>query len=205
MPTYNKYTSEDYSIIVWESTESIDYFEKEVFLTQEEKKYYSIIRNSSRRKEWLTVRYILQKELNIKNTIIYNKKGKPYISDNHISITHSNNFVAVMISKWNCAIDIEKISSRVSRVSHKAFSANEMQFATDDELLTVLWCAKETAFKLADTSNVDFIEDIQIFPFSPSQSGSLICEIRKPIPIKIKMYYETIKNCKFVWTFNNKT
>jgi len=204
MPVYNKHLAENYSIVVWESNETVDFLESKVFLTPEEKKCYSKMRNCNRRKEWLTVRYILQNELNIQTPIIYTQEGKPELQGKYISITHSGDYVAVMVSKYNCGIDMEKVNNKIAKVSHKVFSESEIAYATNNELLTILWCAKEAAFKFANVSSLNFIRDIHVLPFSTSYSGNLICEIRKPKLKIININYKTINNYKFVWTsFDN--
>lgn len=207
MPIHNKRITTDYSIVIWEINEPVVFFEKHVTLTEKETQYYSRITNPRRQKEWLAVRYILQYELNIQAPLSYTQNGKPIVGKSCISISHSSDFVVVMISTKNCAVDIEKISPRVQKIAKRAFSEQEIANAATYELLTLYWCVKETVYKLIDYTDIDFREDLKIQPFSNEHEGKVTCEVKKPTHTFITLHFETIKNNKFVWTIYpyNKT
>lgn len=104
--------------------------------------------------------------------VLNNENGKPYLPNNefYFSVSHTKNYAAVVVStKQQVAIDIECQHQKVLQVQHKFLSNNEKllmqkivaetQFA---ELPTVLWCAKETMFKLYAKGNVDFKTMLQL-------------------------------------------
>ena len=58
---------------------------------------------------------LLNYRIDLSNCNIYeNKKGKPYIDDIYFNITHSKDYIGIIISEVECGIDIEKIELNVS-------------------------------------------------------------------------------------------
>lgn len=138
------------------------------YLTEQEIKELSTLKNQQRKKEYLTTRYILRAS-GIKNTIHYQDK-KPYINkDLHLSISHNKKYAGIAISKHQCGIDIEHISERVLRVANKYLNPNEQLLAQDDiDLYTLFWSVKESVYKW-DNSHTDFKHSIQIIGIDKSQ------------------------------------
>jgi 4'-phosphopantetheinyl transferase EntD len=138
-----------------ENLQAIDY------LTETELSEFSAIQHHQRKKEYLSIRYILR-QLDITDSIIY-KRQKPYLSsDLHISISHNKDFAGLAISEFPCGFDIESISERVMRVRNKYLTEKEKQLAKEDvTLYTLFWSVKEAIYKW-DNSHIDFRETIQI-------------------------------------------
>jgi phosphopantetheinyl transferase len=154
-------------------------------ITHDEKELYSycdlsdvdnmILSHSSlaRRLEILNVRALI-KELGLKIKIHY-KERKPICDEGFISISHSDDLACVIWSReTEYSVDIEKISSRMLRISNRAFSDEELKFAaTDLQKLTILWNCKECVYKLANNKGIDFKKQIQVLPFSENEK--IIC------------------------------
>ena len=95
---------------------------------------------------------------------------KPFLEneDYHFSISHCGNFAAVIVSRENrVGIDIEMISSKAARVSHKFISEEErfyfLQTPFSAEVLaTLVWSCKEAVFKWYGLGDVDFREHIRL-------------------------------------------
>ena len=115
---HQKYDTHE--IGIWELTESIDeLLALYKFLPGEEQQWTSF-RSDRRKKEWLATRTlcvtILKGRYSIKNT----KEGKPYIENNnrHISISHSDTYIAILLSDTpHVGIDIENLSRPVEKSS----------------------------------------------------------------------------------------
>ena len=103
--------------------------------------------------------------------------------DFHISITHSFQFAAIIVSKnKTIAIDIEKLDERIQRVKHKFMRDDEMQFVTKEhetEMLVTIWSAKETLYKYYGKKELDFKENLKIEPFIFSSKFELSGLIQK--------------------------
>jgi phosphopantetheinyl transferase len=101
-------------------------------------------------------------------------EGYPYT----ISLSHTKGFIAfVAHSKpYPAGIDIEYRSERALRVRERFLSLKE-NAAIDEshaaEHVLLHWCAKETLYKLLNTSGVDFRRELHILPFPFGMSGTI--------------------------------
>ncbi|TAE83363.1 MAG: 4'-phosphopantetheinyl transferase superfamily protein [Bacteroidetes bacterium] len=86
----------------------------------------------------------------------------------HLSITHSNNYAAVLFSKtYLVALDIEKVDNRIGRVSHKFMNAAELEMLAGElnpvNAQTLIWSGKETLYKYYGQKELDFKQHMTIF------------------------------------------
>lgn len=106
---------------------------------------------------WYLLKNFLEEDYKIKLNdyeIQFNQYGKPYIEENiHFNISHSNNFIVIIISKSNCGIDVEMINNRQlsKRLVNKILSSNEKREIKNDEDLIKLWTRKEAYLKKEGT------------------------------------------------------
>ena len=134
------------------------------------------ISTESRKQEWLSVRVLLKELLQEEKEIAYTDAGKPYLADHsyHISISHTQGFVAVALNKqYPVGIDIEYISPRVRKIRTRFMSNEEEQNICVEEEETHLllhWSAKESLFKALGESDVDFRQCLHILPFLPERN-----------------------------------
>ncbi|MFD2513784.1 4'-phosphopantetheinyl transferase superfamily protein [Pontibacter locisalis] len=125
-----------------------------------------------REREWIASRvlvYELLKNFTAEQLILQrNEHGKPYFPDAslHISITHSPQLAAVIISeKYEVGIDIELITQKALRVADKFLSEAEKRYTAENEQETCLfWSAKETLYKLYSRKQLIFKENLAIRP-----------------------------------------
>ena len=85
------------------------------------------VKNKNRVKQWLVTRLLLNHFFS-DTSIIYDEKGKPFLSNGwNISISHSGDYVAIIINETeNCGIDIEKVSNKVERIKHKFLNETDL-------------------------------------------------------------------------------
>ena len=94
--------------------------------------------------------------------ISYNQFGAPKLNDGRkISISHSSDLIAVIISEKKAAVDIEKISNKPLKILHKFISNNDSILDNKMEA-TLAWSAKEAIYKLHQRGEIDFKKDIII-------------------------------------------
>ena len=101
---------------VWEITEDFDSLYSMVNLAAVEKAKLNSFKNISRKVEWLSVRALVKTMIGKDTRILYNSENKPFVRGNthSISITHSNNLTAVIISKdKRVGIDLEFMSRTI--------------------------------------------------------------------------------------------
>ena len=101
--------------------------------------------------------------------VIKDEFGKPHvaIAGCEISLTHSSEFAAAIVSPTSCGIDIEPIRDKLNRVCGKFLSETELAHAAQNtERLCVYWTAKEAIYKLYGKRQLIFKEDILIDTFT---------------------------------------
>lgn len=109
--------------------------------------------------------YMLRKIFDVcERSVLYDKgeKGKPYIigrPDICFSISHTDGYVAVLLSKAPCGIDIERVKKFPPTIVNRLYSSNDREILAhniDSELLKdvyaeVVWTRRESYSKLTGT------------------------------------------------------
>lgn len=138
-------------------------------LTQSDISYIESLRSAKRQAEVASWRELLRSTFSITSDILYHPSGAPYISGykGFISVSHSSECVAVMISDAPCAIDIESITRNFERVSSRYVTSFESGLIPDGAeekplLLPILWSAKEVLFKLSPLDGLDLLDDLRV-------------------------------------------
>lgn len=162
-------------------------------------------KSTKRKNEWITIHYLLRKILKRTDTYYYNKINKPTLCKGNeaISITHSAKYAAVIVSnRKKVGIDIEEISARIHKISHKFLNETENKYVCihNDKtiMLYVIWCAKESIYKYSD-EYLDFASQIIIDEFKLSDKiiNAKICYNQK---IKnVKLHCNINKGYVLVW------
>ena len=155
---------------LWEILESVDELTQKIDFSLEDISEYEEIHNETKKLEWLCGKLMLKalaEDCGLKYQGIYkDENGKPFLQKNnyHISISHSQKFVAAIInSTSDVGIDLEKIKPKVLNVQAKFLAPKEIDVAEEDlETLTKYWCGKEALYKLQGKKGVIFSRDISM-------------------------------------------
>ncbi len=164
---------------VWHITETEAELKALTSIPTDELEEISFIKSESLRKQKLAVRALLDAMFDEKVYLSHHDNGKPYIENNatNISITHTENYVAVILNDLeDVGIDCESLDRDFSAVEKKALSEEEIEDLDDDhrnEQLAIYWCAKEAVYKKMSQYKVDFAEQIEIDSFHPKGEGEL--------------------------------
>ena len=146
----------NYTLGIWEICESLEEIKKSI-----NDNNYKTYKSLKRQKEYICTRLLLR-EIDCNLSITYNKWGAPTINTNkNISISHSKNIIAIIISKKNVALDIEMISKKPLKTKDKFLSIFD-NISYSIEETTLAWSAKETIFKLHQKGNLNYKRDIKI-------------------------------------------
>lgn len=192
------------AIYVWKLTEKLEELQPLLTLNESEKRYLAKVSNNKRKREWIVVRVLLRQIFKKKINIAYTKHGKPYLSDiseKNISISHSKNYVAIILSNntVKIGIDIESIAERIEKIVHKFLTPSEVSWADSQEIMTICWGAKEAIFKIYETA-LDF-HDILIKPFSLADLFLEATVTKNSQQQIFKVFFEKIENDRLTYTF----
>ena len=206
-----KKNNTDFSIAIWQITESMSKLLKDFELNKNEKSEFGKFKNKQRRLQWLVSRILINKLLNVteKIVVVYDEYGKPHLlnSEYKISISHSRNYVAIILSKkYNIAIDIEIHESRIEKISKKFLNQSELKYLNSEykiEQMYIIWCAKESLYKLYSIGGLDFRKNILVKPFKYKDNqikGNITASIKKNNFNKnYSLYYERINDLMLVY------
>jgi 4'-phosphopantetheinyl transferase len=169
---YRQQIDDDTEFAIWRIEEEAKELYNQLQLDDQEKAYYEKLKVGKRNLHWLGTRVLLRQLLRTDEYIDckVDAHGKPYLVNlpYHISLSHSFNYAAVMISKSPVGIDIEQVKDKVERIAHKFMRKEEMAFITEKnkiEQLYVCWCAKEAVYKCFGQKEVSFADNILLKPF----------------------------------------
>lgn len=187
---------------VWHIQEPLDWFEAQITISKEEQEE---IKTLSPRKclEWYAGRWLLCVLLNDKDRKICLKDeyGKPYLvnSEIKISISHSADKAAVIISNLPVGIDIQYFTEKVIRIESRFMSEIEkscLSIPFKLEHLHAFWGAKESLYKAYGKRQLDFRANILIKPFEYIEAGANTqgWVLKNDFSALYNIYYQTIEN-----------
>jgi 4'-phosphopantetheinyl transferase len=184
---YRQHIDDDTEFALWKIEEEANDLYVQLQLNEEEKAYVEKLSNGKRHLHWLGTRVLLRKMLRTDEYIDckVDAHGKPYLVNlpYHISLSHSFDYAAVMISRTHkVGIDIEQIKEKVERIAHKFMQPQELAFIAEEkkiEHLYVCWCAKEAVYKCHGQKEVSFVDNIFLEPFNFEHHGVLDARLQK--------------------------
>ena len=197
--------SADNRLIIWEISETISDLKTELLLSENSLKLLDQRKSVIHKKQFLAIRNIL-KELSIDDQdLVYEESGKPFIRDGqNISFSHSNIYVAVIISKQIVGIDIETVSDRIFNIKNK-FLETELKYPIEfnQETLLVYWNIKESIFKSLRNSQIDFKQNIIVLPFNQKDNSTKSWYINKKEVYSFDTYFKISKNYTLAYVIKN--
>jgi phosphopantetheinyl transferase len=201
-----KIIEEQIVLAAWHITESTEQLNSLISLREEEQSLFDQFVAESRKKQWLAYRILIRRLLEPEDfPIEYDQSGKPFLagSNFHISVTHTDDLAAVIISnKSKAGIDTEKIKPRVRKVMDKFMNEDEvaaLRPGHELEQMTLVWCAKEAIYKYFGERSLDFRENI--FVEVPIRCGT---EFNARVSFKdehesMRLFSEMVNDCIMVY------
>ena len=138
----------------------------EKHINEDDKKLLKIRKGKKSKEYFLAVRKLLETE-DPELNIDYDSKGKPFLNKQKgISISHSNEMVAIGISnETHFGIDIQYKTDKIFKIQNKFLSQKESRsLKKNDEIdpLIKLWSAKESIYKALGKKGVSFSNHLEI-------------------------------------------
>jgi|SRR6185312_10560198 len=184
---YRRQVDNDTEFALWKIEEKAEDLYSQLQLDDHEQAQYSRLSLNKRNLHWLGVRVLLRTMLNTSEYIDckIDEHGKPHLVTipYHISLSHSFDYAAVMISRSRpVGIDIEQVRDKVERIADKFMRRSEMEFIGNNDRINQLyacWCAKEAVYKCYGHKEVSFADNISLEPFNFVSGGSINAHLEK--------------------------
>lgn len=192
---------------IWEVSEDYNTLLSKLNLDEAEINKLNSFKSEGRKLEWLSVRNLINNLLERNARIIYNADNKPFVKGTtyNISISHSHKLTSIFLSKKNrVGIDLELMSHKISTLSDKFINDQEI-VTSDPDLrryhLYIHWCAKEALYKICDKQDINFKENLTIFPFLPNDEGMIKGRVLNSRGVEdFWLRYKKYKDYSIVWT-----
>jgi len=166
-------------IAVWHVTETEEELKSITSVPTDEMEEISLFRSESQRRQKLAVRALINEVFEEKMYLNHHDNGQPYLENcaTNISITHTENYVAIIIhDDEEVGIDVESLDRDFSVVEKTALSEDEIDDLEKDkrnEQLAIYWCAKEAIYKRMSQNRVVYAEQIEVEKFNVRKEGEL--------------------------------
>ena len=211
MPLYKTISlNSSTKILVWKITESYEQLLAEVQLNEKSLLRLNGMKSKLHQRAFLSVRKLLQQANYSDFNLFYDEFGKPFLNDDkHISITHSHEFSAIIISDLTVGIDIERQREKIIRIADKFANPSELFRLKNSESqdyikkLTVTWGAKEAIYKIRNEKGISFKDHIAVHPFEiEDQKVTAVLEMEN-ITQKFSIHFEEFEGFTLVYAFEN--
>lgn len=162
--------------------------EAAAWATAEERAAAAAFGSERRRREYLTWRALVRRELGRDVHIAYDAVGAPVLENRpeYLSVSHCDGRVAVCLSLRRCAVDIEPVTRNFGRVLSRYMTPEELALADDPLLPAAVWCAKETLYKYAGRRELDLLRDLRITE-ADLAAGCLAGRIAGGAPVAMRL------------------
>ncbi|MCK5824402.1 MAG: 4'-phosphopantetheinyl transferase superfamily protein [Ichthyobacteriaceae bacterium] len=135
-----------------------------IVLSDESKIRLNSFSSDKRKLEFLNTRFLLKKAGYNDSDLKYKQNGAPFLKNAFISISHSKNYVAIILGDKKVGIDIELQRNQIFKIAHKFINEEEKKKfdTTLLQTLTIIWNAKEAMFKWCSKQNIDFRKNLNV-------------------------------------------
>lgn len=192
-------------ILIWEVTESVEELQALLQNFSTYQMEFSLIKTDKRKKEFLVTRILANQMVSTPLRIIYNSDKKPEIENSlsKISFTHSGRWVAAVYHDvLAVGIDLECPSEKIDRVVPKfthPFERERFTLPENRNEFLLIWCAKETIYKITGKEVTDFSKTMQVLPFIAGEKGVFLLQILSSAT-QFPIYYCMTSNFALTWS-----
>jgi len=192
-------------ILIWHITETLDELKQGISLVESSVKRLENTHSEQHQKGFVSIRQLLKIMGYADADLFYTPDGKPHLKDGkRISITHSFEFSAIIVSDFAVGIDLEMNREKILKIAPK-FMSEEWAFYDETqsvEFLTVIWGAKESLYKIHPDGGLLFKEHLPIEPFQ-LQDGKTKGWIKKDKYYEFfYIYFESFEGYTLVFAAN---
>jgi phosphopantetheinyl transferase len=167
MPLYKViYLDNNTKLYLWKITEDVDTLFGQVSLKESSLTRLASMKSESHQKGFLAVRMLLQHLDYTDFDLYYDAFGKPHIKPQgcsikevEISISHSNDFSAIVISEHKVGVDVEQLKEKTLKIASRFMDTSHLDNLSIEEKIkkaTVIWGIKESIFKIKNETGISF-------------------------------------------------
>ncbi|MFH6960536.1 4'-phosphopantetheinyl transferase family protein [Flavobacterium aquidurense] len=192
--------NETTKILIWHITESFEELLSKVVLKEKTQQRLDGMKSQMHQRAFLSVRMLIQEMGFTDHEMHYDEFGKPYFNcHNHISITHSHDFAAIIISHETVGIDMELQREKILRIADKFVDTENSYLNTQNTTdyikeLTVIWGAKEAIFKIRNEKGISFKDHIRVNAFSLKENLTEASLYFDDLVVDFNVHYKEIKS-----------
>ena len=192
-------------IYIWKITESYDQLFTEVKLNEKNTARLQNMKSEMHRRGFLSVRKLLEYNGYSDFDLYYDETGKPHLYDGrHISITHSHEFSAIVLSDINIGIDMEMQREKIKIIADKFTAALEESYLDKNSeayiaKLTVIWGTKEAIFKVRNEIGISFKDHISLLPFETADGKATAILSFNQTESSFSVHFEQIEGFTLVY------
>ena len=192
-------------VLLWKITEElVDLFDCAV-ITDATLFRLSSVRSDQHKKGILAVRLLLQEAGYTDDDLYYDAFGKPHLKDGtHISISHSHDFSAIILSDKTTGLDLELRRDKIAVIADKFI---EPGFVLDKSAadyvnkLTVNWGIKEAVFKIRNEKGISFKDHIDVALFEMADGKTTVKLHFNNLVLDFDVFFAEIENYTLVYLF----
>lgn len=137
-------------------------------LTESDREHLATLAAPSRREQWATARTLLRSILGSEAELRYTSSGalvlsKPTQGFRYLSISHSSEWVAVMLCGTRCGVDVESLDRAFGKVASRYITPEEreqLEEQVGEHFEALVWSAKEALYKYGGKEGLDFLQDL---------------------------------------------
>lgn len=205
MPLYKTLTNRNNTTVyIWYITESEAWLRSGLDLNENSLNRLFTMSSELHRRGFLSIRHLLRQAGLTDQDLYYSDEGKPFLKDGrNISITHSFEFTGIVISDDEVGIDIEKQREKIMRIAPKFIGYEQDfidSFKTPVKELSVIWCAKESMYKLYGTRGLGFKAHCYVEPFDMEFNQTTSRLVYENDNLKFDVYFTELENFMMAYT-----
>jgi 4'-phosphopantetheinyl transferase len=192
-------------IYVWKIEETFEDLFDEVVLNDLNLIRLGTMKSGQHKCGFLSVRKLLQLSGYNDFDLFYTPDGKPNLKDGkHISISHSHDYSAIIISDEIVGIDLEICKEKVLKIASRFMDVSHLDELSKEEKIrkaTVIWGVKESVFKIKNEKGISFPDHIFESPFE-LEDGKCKATLKFKDQIEsYRVFFEMIQEYILVYAF----
>jgi len=200
-------------LYLWKITEDLDVLKSQIRLKDSSLARLETMKSESHQKGFLAVRLLLQHNDYNDFDLYYDEFGKPHIKPQgcsikevEISISHSNDFSAIVISEQKVGLDLEQLKEKTLKIASRFMDVSHLENLSEQEKIkkaTVVWGIKESIFKIKNEKGISFPNHIFEDNFSLEDKKTTATLKFNNIEEKFKIQFDSEEDYIFVCAFED--